>query len=166
MFIVDITNSRDMSMAMQQQPSVQQGGGINTILANLDSTPRLLYGLLIVLLIVFVDQVPAGIGRHIDTALGRVLGIAAVGAVTHYLGFPYGLLTAVAFLLLVHISPRLAATGMDGFEDLTSKDAVGNKWFVEQVLGENPMAIQSDRATTSAVQDLSEKNMANSSSRK
>jgi hypothetical protein len=115
---------------------------------------------------VFIDQVPAGLGRYADTALGRVLGIAAVGAVTHYLGYSYGLLTAIAFLLLVHISPRLAATGTDGFEDLTSKDAVGNKWFVEQVLGENPMAIQSDRATTAAVQDLSEKNMSNSSSRR
>jgi len=146
----------------------QQGGGVGlqVVLDHLDTTPKLLYGFLVILAIVFIDQVPAGLGRYADTALGRVLGIAAVGAVTHYLGYSYGLLTAVAFLLLVHISPRLAATGTDGFEDLASKDAVGNKWFVEQVLGENPMAIQSDRATTAAVQDLSEKNMANSSSRK
>jgi hypothetical protein len=146
----------------------QQGGGVGlqVVLDHLDTTPKLLYGFLVILAIVFIDQVPAGLGRYADTALGRVLGIAAVGAVTHYLGYSYGLLTAIAFLLLVHISPRLAATGTDGFEDLASKDAVGNKWFVEQVLGENPMAIQSDRATTAAVQDLSEKNMANSSSRK
>jgi hypothetical protein len=146
----------------------QQGGGVGlqVVLDQLDTTPKLLYGFLVILAIVFIDQVPAGLGRYADTALGRVLGIAAVGAVTHYLGYSYGLLTAIAFLLLVHISPRLAATGTDGFEDLTSKDAVGNKWFVEQVLGENPMAIQSDRATTAAVQDLSEKNMSNSSSRR
>jgi hypothetical protein len=152
-----------MSTMLQQQGG---GVGLQVVLDQLDTIPKLLYGFLVILAIVFIDQVPAGLGRHADTALGRVLGIAAVGAVTHYLGYSYGLLTAVAFLLLVHISPRLAATGMDGFEDLASKDAVGTKWFVEQVLGENPMAIQSDRATTAAVQDLSEKNMTNSSSRK
>ena len=152
-----------MSTMLQQQGG---GVGLQVVLDHLDTTPKLLYGFLVILAIVFIDQVPAGLGRYADTALGRVLGIAAVGAVTHYLGYSYGLLTAIAFLLLVHISPRLAATGTDGFEDLASKDAVGNKWFVEQVLGENPMAIQSDRATTAAVQDLSEKNMANSSSRK
>jgi hypothetical protein len=158
-----------MSMAVQQQPLAQQLGGANPlgpILNNLDSTPHLLYGFLILLIITFVDQVPASIGRHIDTALGRVLGIAAVGAVTHYLGFSYGLLTAIAFLLLVHISPRLAATGTDGFYDYQSQNSMGTQWFVEQVLGENNVAIQNDRVNTSAVQDLSEKTMSKSSSGK
>lgn len=156
-----------MSMAMQQQPLVQQLGGANPlsiIMDNLDSTPHLLYGFLLLLLITFVDQVPAGIGKHIDTALGRVLGIAAVGAVTHYMGFSYGLLTAVAFLLLVHISPRLGS--VDGFNDYQSQDSIGSQWFVEQVLGEKNVAIQSDRVSTSAVQDLSEKTMSKSSSGK
>jgi len=146
--------------------SLQQLGEnpLNVALKQLDSTPKLIYGLIILLLIVFVDQIPAGIGRHIDTALGRVLGIALVGAVTHYMGFSYGLLTAVAFLLLVHISPRLAATGIDGFDDYQSQNTIGSQWFVEQVLGEHNVAIQNDKVNTSAVQDLSEKTMSKSSS--
>jgi len=150
-----------MSMAMQQMGGANP---VNTIMAQLDSTPHLLYGFIILLLITFVDQIPVGIGRHIDTALGRVLGIALVGVITHYMGFSYGLLTAVAFLLLIHISPRLAATGIDGFGNYTSQDTIGSQWFVEQVLGENNVAIQNDRVSTSAVQDLSEKTMSKSSS--
>jgi hypothetical protein len=79
------------------------------------------------------------------------------------MGWTYGLLTALAFLLIVHGSPRLAATSIDNFEDLKRQDAKGTKWFVERVLGESPEGITTDTAATKAVQDDSERAMSRSS---
>jgi hypothetical protein len=129
----------------------------NILFEHLDTIPNMMYGFIVILCIVFVDKVPAHIGGYVDTALGRIIGIAAVGLSLHYIGWTYGLLTAVAFLLLVHISTR--QRDMDGFQDLEKRNVVGNRWFVETVLGECPEAIESEKANTSAVQDLSEKNM-------
>ena len=142
--------------------NMMSGGGqmpvMNNILfENLDTIPNMLYGFLVILLIVFVDKVPPHTGRYMDTALGRIVGIAAIGATLHFIGWPYALLTAVAFLLLIHISNRLDSR--DGFQNLEKRAVVGNRWFVETVLGECPESIENEKATTSAVQDLSEKNM-------
>jgi hypothetical protein len=109
--------------------------------------------------------------RYVDTAIGRILGITVIGLCLHYLGWTYALLTAVAFLLLVHISNRQPVerlpmnTAIDGFEDLEKRQILGNRWFVETVLGECPQTIESDNVTTNAVQDLSEKSMSSSRSK-
>lgn len=133
----------------------------NVLMEQFDTIPKMLYGFLVILLIVFVDKVPPHTGRYTDTALGRILGITAIGTVLHYIGWPYALLTAVAFLLLIHISNREEVTSLkiDGFQDLEKRTVVGNRWFVETVLGECPESIENEKANTSAVQDLSEKNM-------
>ena len=126
---------------------------------HLDTIPRMLYGFIVIILIVFVDKVPPHIGRYVDTALGRILGLAVIGICLHYVGWTYALLTAVAFLLLIHISNRQQEQGKDGFQDLERRQTQGNRWFVETVLGEYPEAIESENVTTNAVQDLSEKSM-------
>ena len=137
-----------------------------TLFDNLDTIPNMIYGLLVIILIVFVDKIPPHIGRYVDTALGRILGLTAIGLCLHSLGWTYALLTAVAFLLLVHISNRqqedavfLSKTGVDGFQDLEKRQIQGNRWFVEAVLGECPEVIESENVTTNAVQDLSNKSM-------
>jgi hypothetical protein len=129
-----------------------------TLFDQLDTIPHMLYGFIVIILIVFVDKVPAHTGRYIDTAIGRILGLAAIGLCLHYVGWTYALLTAVAFLLLVHISNRQQQV-KDGFQDLEKRQTQGNRWFVETVLGEYPEAIESENVTTNAVQDLSEKSM-------
>lgn len=126
---------------------------------HLDIIPRMLYGFIVIILIVFVDKVPPHVGRYVDTAIGRILGLATIGLCLHYVGWAYSLLTAVAFLLLVHISNRQQEQGKDGFQDLETRKIQGNRWFVETVLGECPEAIESENVTTNAVQDLSEKSM-------
>ena len=130
-----------------------------TLFDQLDTIPRMLYGFIVIILIVFVDKVPAHTGRYIDTAIGRILGLAAIGLCLHYVGWTYALLTAVAFLLLVHISNRQQEQGKDGFQDLETRQIQGNRWFVETVLGECPEVIESENVTTNAVQDLSNKSM-------
>ena len=154
-------------MAMQQQAgSLQQVGGSNPldiVFQHLDTVPHMVYGALLVVLITFHGQVGSTISAYTDGALGRVVGIGLVLAITQTLGWTYGLLTALAFLLIVHGSPRLAATSIDSFADLKRHEAKGTLWFVEKVLGENPQGITSDSAVTKAVQDDSEKAMQHSS---
>ena len=95
------------------------------IFDHLDTIPHMLYGFLVLILIVFVDKVPPHIGRNVDTAIGRILGLAAIGLCLHYVGWTYALLTAVAFLLLVHISNRQQTetlSAIDGFQDLEKRE--------------------------------------------
>lgn len=152
-------------LAMQTQSSAAgQSGGANPldiVVKHLDSVPHMIYGALMVVLITFNGQVGSSTARYADSALGRVMGIGLVLFVTHQMGWSYGLLTALAFLLIVHSSPRLAAATGDAFKDY---DAKGSKWFVEAVLGEDVQGITSDRAITSAVQDDSERSMSHSNS--
>jgi hypothetical protein len=154
-----------MAMQQQSQQAQQVGGGnpLDIVLQHLDTVPHMVYGALLVVLITFHGQVGSTVASYADGALGRVVGIGLVLAVTRYMGWTYGLLTALAFLLVVHGSPRLAATGIDSFADLKRHEAKGTLWFVEKVLGENPQGITSDSAVTKAVQDDSERAMQHSS---
>ena len=141
------------------QYSNEQSGGANPldiVIQHLDTVPHMIYGALIIVLITFNGLIGSTVAGYADGALGRVLGIGFVLTVTYYMGWTYGLLTALAFLLIVHRSPRLGATGSDSFEDLKRHEAKGTMWFVERVLGENPQGITSDTANTEAVQDDSE----------
>jgi hypothetical protein len=155
-------------MAMQtNQNSVMAGGGssnpLDIVFQHLDTVPNMIYGTLMIVLITFNGQIGSTIAGYADSALGRVLGIGLILAVTEMMGWTYGLLTALAFLLIVNGNPRLAATSIDSFEDLKRQDAKGTKWFVERVLGESPEGITTDTAATKAVQDDSERAMSRSS---
>ena len=71
------------------------------------------------------------------------------------LGWVYGLLTAVAFLLIITGAPRSIISDLEAFDGggtVTEKKIVGRKWFVEQVLGENPKKIATDKVITTAVE--------------
>ena len=153
----------------QQGQQGQQSGGylpLESLLKNMDTVPHLLYGALVVVLITFIGRVPPAVSRFADSSIGRLIAVGLVLGVTYALGFPYGLLTAVALLLVIHASPRLSATpGAEGFDDMQTYDTVGTRWFVERVLGEQPKKIVNDGAVTTAVQDLSEKSMSHGKSK-
>lgn len=175
-----------MAAAMNTAASVstgQAGGGLlpNTLLSiPLDSPPKLLYGLAVLLLIVFVDQVPAYLRDMTDSFMGRLAGVGAVVIVTLQLGWSYGLLTTLALLLVLRgarrldavadretdTSPLMAILGIggptpanEGFQAQQVAEAVGNRWYVERILGEQPVGIVTTTTDTMPVQDLSQKNM-------
>jgi len=158
-----------MQYQQGHQQQGQQSGGyqpLDTLLKSLDTVPHLLYGALVVVLITFVGHVPPAVSRFADSSIGRLVAVGCVIGVTYSLGFVYGLLTAVALLLVIHASPRLSATpGAEGFDDMQTYETVGTRWFVERVLGEQPKKIVNDGAVTTAVQDLSERSMSHSKSK-
>jgi hypothetical protein len=140
----------------------QQGGAIvnslQVLLSNLDSPFKLLYGFVLILVIVYSPLISADYRVFADSLLGRVFGVAAVYGVVQTLGWVYGLLTALAFLLILNGAPRSQISGVEGFDgggSVSEKKVVkhGAKWWVETVLGENPRKIATDQVFTQAVQD-------------
>lgn len=142
----------------QSQLSYQQGGMVNSfhiLMMNLDSPAKLIYGFVLILIIVYSPVIPYEYKAFADSILGRIFGVAIVYGVIESLGWVYGLLTALAFLLLINGAPRFSYSNSEGFEGggtVTEKKIIGKKWFVEQVLGENPKKIATDKVTTSAIE--------------
>lgn len=146
------------------QPSVitQQGGAIvdslQVLLSNLDSPTKLLYGFLLVLVIVYSPLISSEYRVFADSLLGRVFGVAAVYGVVQTLGWVYGLLTALAFLLILNGAPRDSVSGVEGFDgggSVSEKRVIkhNKRWFVEKMLNEHPYKIANDRVATYPVQD-------------
>lgn len=141
-----------------QIPLQQQGGVINSInlfMNNMDSPATLVYGALLILLIVYSSAIPSEYRTFADSLLGRVLGVAIVYGVVETLGWVYGLLTAIAFLLIINGATRIDTSMLEAFDGggtVSEKKTIGKKWFVERVLGENPTKIATDRVTTTAVE--------------
>lgn len=145
--------------AQQTQLSYQQGGMISSfqvLLMNLDSPAKLIYGFLLILLIVYSPVIPFEYRIFADSILGKIFGVAIVYGVIESLGWVYGLLTALAFLLVLNGAPRdNNYGGLEGFEGggtVTEKKIIGKKWFVEKVLGEDPKKIATDKVTTTAIE--------------
>jgi len=142
----------------QGQLSFQQGGMVNSLqvlLHNLDSPIKLIYGLFLVLIIVYSPAIPFEYRVFADSLLGRIFGVAIVYGVIESLGWVYGILTALAFLLVLNGAPRLPTSNVEAFDGggtVTEKKIIGRKWFVEQVLGENPKKIATDKVTTTAIE--------------
>lgn len=120
-----------------------------------------LAGLFMVLIIVFLDKVPVEIRKQADSFLGRVLLLTFTVVVTTLYGWPMGILAGLMSALLIGaggIHPIRKQVNEGFMSEMNVRLVPGeHKWFVERVLGENPLIIEDDVVRTSAVQDLSEK---------
>jgi hypothetical protein len=143
----------------QSQLSYQQGGMVGSfqvLLTNMDSPAKLIYGFLLILIIVYAPIIPVEYRIFADSILGKLFGVAIVYGVVESLGWVYGLLTALAFLLVLNGAPRTDNSSLEAFDgggSVSEKKIVGKRWFVEKVLGEHPKKIATDRVTTSAIED-------------
>jgi hypothetical protein len=124
-------------------------------------------------LIVFLEKVPIEIRKQADTFLGRALLLTVIMVITILFGWPLGILSTLASALFigaggVHpIVKRMTegfAKGMtEGFAPDMNIRMIPDKkkWFIEEVLGENPLMIEDQTVRTSAVQDLTERDSGN-----
>jgi len=145
-------------MSSYSQLSYQQGGmnSLQVLMMNLDSPFKLLYGFILILIIVYSPMIPFEYRDFTDSLLGRIFGVIIIYGVVQSLGWVYGLLTALAFLLIINGAPRVERTTLEAFDgggSVSEKKVIGRRWFVEKVLGENPKKIATDRVTTSAIED-------------
>ena len=114
-------------------------------LPTMDSPIKMIYGCILVLIIVYSSIIPLEYKRFADSPLGRIFGIAIVYGVIQQLGWIYGILTAMAFLLLLHGGIQVR----EGFGDMAEKKTTSNKWYVERILGK-PDMIVTDQVVTNA----------------
>jgi hypothetical protein len=108
---------------------------------------------------VFVGSAPRKSLELVDNTFGSVLFFLLPMIITNLLDWPTGLLAATVSLI---VFARLQKEDYsEGFSDsvnntneqVTTVISNPNRWFIEKVLGERPVAISSDRVITSAVQD-------------
>lgn len=125
---------------------------METLVQAIPPIQNILYGVALGLIIVYVNIVPKDIRILADSLVGRFVAILGLFLTVRYVGWVYGLLYAVAFLLVIHNSPR---TGEEGFNNMMSKDVERprSRWFVERVFGEHPVRIERDTVITEPVQD-------------
>lgn len=118
----------------------------------------------LILSIVFVREYPIDIRRNADTIIGKsVLFLAAIVMSMKY-SWLNGLFIAILALLILSMSPR----NREGFQDKKPKASIKivpdkDLWFVEAVLKENPIALEEDEVSTSAIQDGATTSRSNSS---
>ncbi|NBO60615.1 MAG: hypothetical protein EBU82_06555 [Flavobacteriia bacterium] len=121
----------------------------------------ILLGLLMVIGIVFLEKIPIEVRKQADSFLGRALLLTFTVTVVALYGWPLGILAGLLSALLIGaggIHP-IQKQIKEGFSSEVNVRLVPgkHKWFVERVMGENPLLIEDDTVSTSAVQDLSEK---------
>ena len=119
----------------------------------------LLVGTFATLVIVFLNKVSKDVRQQADSLLGRALLLTFTVLVTIVFGWTLGVLVGLMNVLLIGaggVKPKIA----EGFAPDFNVRLVPNKkkWFVESVLGENPLLIEDTVIDTSAVQDLTEEN--------
>jgi hypothetical protein len=120
----------------------------------------------------FVEIAPRRSLEFLDNIFGSILFFIVPFLCISYFDWPTGLLAAVVSLI---VFTRLQKQDSDeGFSDKGDDDkevstkVVSNphRWFIERVLGEEPVAISSDRIITSAVQNQDNKSSSSSSHNK
>jgi hypothetical protein len=125
----------------------------------------ILIGLFMVIVIVFLEKIPLEIRKQADSFLGRALLLTFTVSIVVLYGWPLGILAGLMSALLigaggVHPVQKQIKEGFSS--EMNVRLVPGkHKWFVEKVLGENPLLIEDDTVSTSAVQDLTEKDSGN-----
>jgi hypothetical protein len=149
-----------MNTTISTISTIQGGASVNpfeVIYNYMDRPVNIIFGFLLIVLIVFANQVPIDAAQFINSATGRVIALSTIFSITAGVGWVYGLLSAIAFLLIINIAPN----SPEGFSNVIAKDVErpNNRWFVERVLGERTVRIETDKVDTGAVQDLSNRSM-------
>jgi hypothetical protein len=122
----------------------------------------ILIGLCMVIVVVFLEKIPMEIRKQADSLLGRALLLTFTVIIVALYGWPMGILAGLMSALLIGaggIHP-VKKEIQEGFSSEMNVRLVPgkHKWFIEKVMGENPLIIEDEVVSTSAVQDLSERN--------
>lgn len=133
---------------------------IEDLFSKYEGPVALLVGTFATLVIVFLNKIPKQVRHQADSLLGRALLVTFTVLVAIVFGWPLGVLTGLMSALLIGAGGVKPVAVMEGFAPDFNVRLVPNKkkWFVEQVLGENPLLIEDSVIDTSAVQDLTENN--------
>lgn len=109
--------------------------------------PGAILGISLILLAAFADSIPLEYIVPLQTAPGRILLFGGALTVLVFAGPAFGLLAAIAALMLYQAA--LYAPHTEGYNDYEyRKYHTKRRWFVEEVLGEKPVAMATDKVQT------------------
>jgi hypothetical protein len=141
-------------------------GGMREILSDFSKKQKsqfdTFFGVGLLLAIVFVHEIGLPIRNQLDTLLGRLLAFGLVVLITDQVGWIHGLLAALFFALVLSLSTnprpgvRPSVPTEEGFAPDYQVRLVPpkkQKWWVEEVMKENPIGIEDEKVSTMAVQD-------------
>jgi hypothetical protein len=148
-----------------QQPPIMNGGAKEHILDILKryAQPLNMYiGILLVLGITYIGQIPDSYAFYANTLSGRFLLYWLTIIIADTYSWTYALLMALFVILLISVSPRNYKEGFSNSGDSDIKLVTQKrKWWSEEVLQENPLGIEEDYVKTQAIQDNSNSSNSN-----
>jgi len=116
-------------------------------------------GIILVLAITYIGQIPKSFAFRANTLLGRILLFTLTIVIADTYSWIYALLMALFTVLIISVAPR---TLNEKFQNIDVKLVSQKKrWWSEEVLKEDPLGVEEDRVKTTAIQDNS--NTSNSS---
>jgi hypothetical protein len=131
-------------------------GGVRNILVDFSmkhvSNVQVIITILLVLGITFPTSIPIEIRHQASTTLGRLFLFGGLLGVLQTGGWLYGILAVIFISLVLSTVPG----SYEGFQNTNySLKLVDEKkrWWVEEILHENPIAIEAEKVKTAAVQD-------------
>jgi hypothetical protein len=139
-------------------------GGMREILSDFSKKQKYYVdtaiGIAIVIGIVFVHEVAPHIRNQLDTFIGRLFAFLLLALVTDQIGWIHGLLLAIFLALVLSLATSARHTTTEGFAPDFQVRIVPRKhrWWVEEIMKENPIGIEDEKVNTSAVQDDSMNN--------
>lgn len=122
-------------------------------------------GVALVLAISYVGKIPDTTLRFLDSLIGRVLLFSGTLFVASLYSWVYAVLLGIFAVLVLSVAPR--PSRQEGFDPQVRSGAPlkmasdvklisqKKKWWIEEVMGENPIGIEEERVQTSAIQDNS-----------
>jgi hypothetical protein len=129
-------------------------------------------GVLLVLGIVYIGQIPDWVSYQANTLFGRLFLFGITIFIADTYSWIYALLMALFTVLIIAVAPRTKP--VEAFQSQKTDRDMGDtdvklvtqkkKWYVEEVLRENPLGIEEEKVRTSAIQDSSSSRDSNSSS--
>ena len=140
-------------MAATEPLKVMSGGAKEHLIDMIKkyTQPLSLYvGLVLVMGVVYVRQIPAAILVQLNRIIGRIFLFAITLVFADMYSWTFGIMMALLAILILAINPRI-----EGFEDSTDIKMVtdGKRWFIEKVLNEHPSGLVEDKVKTTAIQD-------------
>jgi predicted membrane protein len=152
-------------------PPVMKGGAKEHVMDMIKkyAQPLNIYvGILLVLGITYVRQIPKMVAFRANTFLGRLFLFALTIIIADTYSWIYALLMALFTVLIIAVAPR---TLKEAFQDKGTQDVdvklvtQKKKWWSEELMEENPLGIEDDKVKTSAIQDSGNTSNSTTSSR-
>ena len=152
-------------------PPVMKGGAkehIMDVLKKYAQPLNVYVGILLVLGIAYVRQIPKSVSFAANSIIGRLFLFALTIIIADTYSWIYALLMALFTVLIIAVSPRTLKESFVNNSDNGDVDLklVGQKkrWWSEEILHENPLGIEDDKVRTSAIQDNSNTSSSTTSS--